>query len=211
MGLKSVIGGSIFAIAVFAFASTYFHKYHNDKKRKVVKKEIHEVIMLAHGVGEYKKSKYSKCMITHSMDRLLFYLNSPKHTLDICMYVFTNLDLVNVIMKLHYRGVKVRFIIDADMAYSTGSCIKKLEKLGVPVRWMKSTNLMHHKFCIVDASSDNANTTPLVIAGSLNWTTQALYGNWEDMIVTSQQEIVSQYIAEYERLWTMFRPVVDLI
>ncbi|CAG9783249.1 unnamed protein product [Diatraea saccharalis] len=211
MSLPIVYGRALVLIVAFAITSKYYYDNYYQKKRKSMRKEIHEVIMFSHGTKVIKKSKYSKCMITESMDRLLYYLNSPKYSLDICMYVFTNIDLANAIMKLHYKGVHIRMIIDADMAYSNGSNVWRFEKLGVPVRWMKSTNLMHHKFCLIDTHSEDSIATPLVIGGSLNWTNQALHGNWEDVFVTSQKEIVSQYKAEFERLWSMFRPVVELI
>lgn len=210
MAFLNNFGKSFFVILTMAFATNYFYNYYYGKKRKLEKKEIHEVIMFSQGTEVFKKSKHSRCMITRSMDRLLFYLSTPRHNLDICMYVLTNLDLANTVMKLHYRGIKVRIIIDADMAYSSGSSVRKLEKLGIPVRWMKSTNLMHHKFCLMDTLSEEAHATPLLIAGSLNWTNQALHGNWEDVVVTSQCELVAQYKVEYERLWNIFRPVVGL-
>ncbi|XP_026764225.2 uncharacterized protein LOC113522661 [Galleria mellonella] len=189
-----------------AFVSHLAYKYF--KKKRNMRREIHEVIMFSNGTGELKKSKYSRCMISKSMDRLLYYLNTPRHSLDICMYVLTNLDLTNAVLKMHYRGVKIRLIIDADMAYCSGSNVRRLEKQGIPVRWMKSTNLMHHKFVLIDTLNDDDMTTPLVIMGSLNWTNQALCGNWEDVAVTSQMELVEQYRAEFERLWILFKPVL---
>ncbi|KAJ2946641.1 hypothetical protein O0L34_g12698 [Tuta absoluta] len=199
----------------FAFVTNLAYKYMTKKKKKPVQKEIHEVIMFSYGVNELRRSKYSRCKITHSMERLLYYLSTPRQSLDICMYVLTNLDIATAILKLHYRGVKIRIIVDADMAFSTGSNVRKLEKQGIPVRWMKSTNLMHHKFCILDASPENfletSNVTPLVIMGSLNWTNQALSGNWEDVTVTSQLQLIKQYKEEFERLWVLFTPIVDLI
>ncbi|CAB3259186.1 unnamed protein product [Arctia plantaginis] len=95
------------------------------------------------------------------------------------------------------------------MAFSTGSGIKRLAKQGIPVRWMKSTNLMHHKFCLADTLSDNNCVTPFIMTGSLNWTNQALYGNYENYLVTTQEEVVQQYKAEFERLWILFKPIVD--
>ncbi|CAG5041619.1 unnamed protein product [Parnassius apollo] len=95
------------------------------------------------------------------------------------------------------------------MAYSSGSYTRKLERQGIPVRWMKSSNLMHHKFCLVDTLAVDKHITPFVMMGSLNWTNQALNGNWEDVTVTSQRDIVQQYHAEFERLWVLFKPIVD--
>lgn len=192
-----------------AFTSHYVY-YNYMKKQKPPKKEVHEVILFSYVEGQFKQSKYSRCKITHSMERLLCHLNSARFTIDICLYVMTNLDLANVIMKLHFRGVKVRIIIDADMAYTSGSSIRRLEKQGIAIRWMKSTNLMHHKFCLIDASTEDPRATPLVIAGSLNWTNQALYGNWEDVVVTSQPVLVMQYKTGFDKLWSMFKPVVNI-
>lgn len=202
----------LFAIISVAFASHWaYHLYFNQKKKEVKRdrEEIHEVLMFAYGVGELKKSKYSRCVVTQSMDRLLHFVNSPRHTLDICMYVLTNLDLAQAVLKQHLKGVKVRVIIDADMAFASGSHIRRLEKQGIPVRWMKSTNLMHHKFSLIDASSDNADAVPVVIMGSLNWTNQALSGNFEDVAITSQKKLVEQYRIEFEKLWVMFKPIVN--
>lgn len=200
--------------ASFAIFTHWAYDFLTRKSKKVKCKGVHEVIMFSNDARELKKSKYSRCVITESMERLLYRLNSARYSLDICMYVLTNSDIANAVLKLHYKGVKVRIIIDADMAYSSGSSAKKLEKQGIPIRWMKSTNLMHHKFCILDASVDGngvTEVTPLVIAGSLNWTNQALNGNWEDVIVTSQEELVRQFKTEFERLWVIFRPIVDML
>lgn len=200
--------------ASFAIFTHWAFAFLTKKNKKEKRKEIHEVIMFSNDATELKKSKYSQCMITESMERLLYHLNSARYSLDICMYVFTNSDLTNAILKLHFKGVKVRIIIDADMVFSAGSGTRKLEKQGIPIRWMKSVNLMHHKFCIVDASVDSsevAPVTPLVIMGSMNWTNQALNGNWEDVVVTSQEDLVGHYKAEFERLWVIFRPIVDML
>ncbi|XP_047038108.1 mitochondrial cardiolipin hydrolase-like [Helicoverpa zea] len=210
MSLKSY-SQTLFLLLSLAFVTRVTYNYLTKKKKaeKCKKKEIQEVIMFSYGVEEVKKSKYSRCMISKSMDRLLYYLNQPRHTLDICMYVWTNMDITNAVLKLHYRGVRIRVILDADMAFSSGSSVRRLEKQRIPVRWMKSTNLMHHKFCLADMLSEDPSVLPFVMAGSLNWTNQALCGNFEDCLVTSQKELVEQYRREFERLWILFKPIVD--
>uniref|UniRef100_A0A2A4K4V7 Mitochondrial cardiolipin hydrolase n=1 Tax=Heliothis virescens TaxID=7102 RepID=A0A2A4K4V7_HELVI len=210
MSLKTY-SQTLFLLLSLAFVTRVTYTYLTKKKKqeKCKKKDIQEVIMFAYGVEEIKKSKYSRCMISKSMDRLLYYLNQPRHTLDICMYVWTNVDITNAILKLHYRGVRIRVILDADMAFSSGSSVRRLEKQRIPVRWMKSTNLMHHKFCLADMLSEDPSVIPFVMAGSLNWTNQALCGNFENCLVTSQKELVEQYRIEFERLWVLFKPIVD--
>lgn len=209
--LLQTFSKTLFMLISFAFAThlTYNYLTRKKKEEKHKTKEIHEVIMFSYAAEETKKSKYSRCMISKSMDRLLYYLNQPQYNLDICMYVWTNMDVTNAILKLHARGVKIRVIVDADMAFSGGSGIRRLEKQRIPVRWMKSTNLMHHKFCLGDTLSVSPLVTPFVMAGSLNWTNQALCGNFEDCLVTSQKELVEQYQKEFERLWVLFKPIVN--
>lgn len=184
------------------------YKYYTRKKKKENINEVNEVIMFSHNTKVLNKSKFSRCMITESMERLLYNISLTQHTMDICMYVLTNSDLTNEIVKLHYKGVKIRIIVDADMAYCTKSSIRRLERLRIPVRWMKSTNIMHHKFCLSDTNCSNKQVVPFLITGSLNWTNQALHGNWENVLVTSQKELVEQFRVEFERLWELFKPIV---
>lgn len=204
---------TLFMLLSFAFVTHITYNYFKQKQKKVKKPdkqtEIHEAIWFTSDDHNIKKSKHSRCMITRSMERLLYYVGQPRHNLDICMYVWTNQDIANVVMKLHLRGVKVRVIVDADMAFTNGSVIKKLVKYGIPVRWMKSTNLMHNKFCLVDTLLKDEPVSPFVIAGSLNWTNQGLSGNYESCIVTSAEPIVTQLSFEFEKLWLQFKPVVE--
>ncbi|CAG4926675.1 unnamed protein product [Colias eurytheme] len=179
------------------------------KRKPKKRKEINDVIMFSNKSSDLKPSKYLKHQTTENIERLLQYLNRPRQSLDICMYVLTNTDITNAVLKQHYRGVKVRVIVDPDMAFTSGSTVKRLEKQGVPVRWMKSTDIMHNKFCIIDALGGEE-LTPFVMTGSLNWTTQALYRNWENLLITSQRDIVEQYSKEFERLWQEFRPIVRI-
>ncbi|XP_032516256.2 uncharacterized protein LOC116769285 [Danaus plexippus] len=209
--LSAKAGKVALALLSIAFASHVMYTYYKNRK-KSRKPNINEVLMFSYDQADLRKSKFSRCMITRSMDRLLYYLNSTYYSIDICMYVLTNTDLINIIVQLNTRGVKIRMIMDADMAFTNGSSLRRLEKQGIPVRWMKSTNLMHHKFCIIDNLYGHLNPTvePLVIMGSLNWTNQAVNGNWEDVMVTSQEDIVTQYQTEFDRLWLQFKSIVDI-
>lgn len=202
------------AIAIIIGLASAAYGYFSTKKKKPLrtprKMEIHDVIMFSQAKEpELIRSQFSRNLVNPSMDRLLSYLNLTRHSLDICMYMITNCDIAHLIHKLHSRGVKIRCIVDADMAYCTGSATKGIEKQGIELRWMKSTNLMHHKFCIIDANYDSidSDVIPFVMTGSLNWTTQGLNGNWEDVLVTSKPIIVHQLHMEFEKLWTQFKAI----
>lgn len=169
-------------------------------------KEVHEVIMFSdEGLISSKHYRHS---VTPGLERVLYYLNLPRHTLDVCMYVLTCPDLCNVLLKLNLRRVKVRVIVDAEMAFASKSYSHRLQRQCIEVRWMKSANIMHHKFCLIDASTEGDGITPLLINGSLNWTKQATHGNYENVTVTSQRDLVEGYKIEFERLWVLFKPIV---
>jgi cardiolipin hydrolase len=55
---------------------------------------------------------------------------------------------------------------------------------------------MHHKFAIIDKK--------ILITGSANWTLQAFFGNYENLIITNRHEFVNSYIHEFEKLWLKF-------
>lgn len=55
---------------------------------------------------------------------------------------------------------------------------------------------MHHKFFIVDRK--------LLITGSANWTTQAFFGNCENILITNHEDLVSKFIQEFDSMWEKF-------
>lgn len=57
---------------------------------------------------------------------------------------------------------------------------------------------MHHKFAIVDKK--------MLITGSLNWTTQAIQNNRENVLIVEDAEYVEPFLAEFERIWEEYNP-----
>lgn len=178
------------------------------KKKKPAPKQIDELITFS------ETAELTTCInsllrtrVPPSSDRILYYLNEARYSLDVCMYMLTSRDISYMIQKLHYRGVKIRYIVDANYAFANKSETKRLYKQdAVELRWMRSKHIMHHKFCIIDASTNakDERIVPFVMTGSLNWTNQALNGNWESVVVTSEPKIVQLYKNEFERLWEQF-------
>lgn len=57
---------------------------------------------------------------------------------------------------------------------------------------------MHHKFAIVDGR--------MLMTGSLNWTTQAIQNNRENVLVVEDDEYVKAFLDEFERIWEEYNP-----
>lgn len=69
---------------------------------------------------------------------------------------------------------------------------------GIQVRHDQDLGYMHHKFAIVDKK--------VLITGSLNWTTQAIQNNRENVLIMEDEEYVQLFLEEFERIWEEFNP-----
>ncbi|XP_006014144.1 mitochondrial cardiolipin hydrolase [Latimeria chalumnae] len=141
------------------------------------------------------------CRLPHdenSLSRLIRRLLSAQQSLELCIFAFSSPPLGRAVLLLHQRGVRVRVITDCNYMALTGSQIGHLRKAGIPVRHDQDTSYMHHKFAVVDKS--------ILITGSLNWTTQAIQGNKENVIVTDEADFVQVFLLEFEKMWEEYDP-----
>nr|UAT11574.1 Phospholipase D Family Member 6 [Cynops orientalis] len=141
------------------------------------------------------------CKLPHvdsSLNRLLRHLLSARLSLELCVFSFSSLHLGRAVLMLHERGVRVRVITDSDYMAVTGSQIGWLRKAGISVRHDQDAGYMHHKFAVVDKK--------ILITGSLNWTSQAIQGNKENILVMDDTVIVQAFVDEFEKLWELYNP-----
>ncbi|XP_036144475.1 mitochondrial cardiolipin hydrolase isoform X2 [Monomorium pharaonis] len=136
------------------------------------------------------------CPVAH-LKRIIDYLDSATATLDICIYFFTFSDLADTIIRAKKRNVVVRIILDESMSQNDRSQIINFYKEGIKPRSKSLDVLVHHKFVIIDNN--------ILISGSINWTTSAFFGNFENMIITNESAIVKPFISEFENIWTMMQ------
>jgi len=120
-------------------------------------------------------------------------LKKATKTLDLCIFTITDDRLATDILDCLERGIKVRIITDDEKMYDDGSAIKDLKNAGVPIKIDHSRYHMHHKFGIIDSH--------IIFTGSFNWTYTASKHNQENMLVTTNFDIVKQYNDQFELLW----------
>ena len=135
-----------------------------------------------------------------SVSRLIDVLNSARRSLDVCVYTISSQALASALINAHQRSVKVRVITDNEQMANIGSRIMQLRKAGIQVRDNCSGYFMHHKFAIVDRSQ--------LVNGSLNWTEQGLYCNQENVVITSNDQVVLAFGERFQQLWDRFNPDV---
>uniref|UniRef100_A0A8C3VXF0 Mitochondrial cardiolipin hydrolase n=1 Tax=Catagonus wagneri TaxID=51154 RepID=A0A8C3VXF0_9CETA len=142
-----------------------------------------------------------QCSLSHgesSLSRLLRALLAARASLELCLFAFSSPQLGRAVQLLHQRGVRVRVITDCDYMALNGSQIGLLRKAGIQVRHDQDLGYMHHKFAIVDRK--------VLITGSLNWTTQAIQNNRENVLIVEDEEYVRLFLEEFERIWEEFNP-----
>ncbi|XP_021069700.1 mitochondrial cardiolipin hydrolase [Mus pahari] len=141
------------------------------------------------------------CSLPHSessLSRLLRALLAARSSLELCLFAFSSPQLGRAVQLLHQRGVRVRVITDCDYMALNGSQIGLLRKAGIQVRHDQDLGYMHHKFAIIDKK--------VLITGSLNWTTQAIQNNRENVLIMEDTEYVRLFLEEFERIWEEFDP-----
>ncbi|GBL99996.1 Mitochondrial cardiolipin hydrolase [Araneus ventricosus] len=149
--------------------------------------------------------KDQNCRAVHdetSLNCLLNVLRFAKHTLDVCVYMITCSVLGNALVECQERDVKIRVITEirnsGEEGEVIGSQIGKLRNAGISVRCSSSSFWMHHKFLVAD--------NEILVNGSFNWTNQAVMGNYENLIITSEETLVQPFITEFQRLWDHLGP-----
>ncbi len=134
-------------------------------------------------------------------DTLVTYMNRAQQTLDIAIYNWNNITLLNGINAAFRRGVRVRIVIDGN---ASGNSTAGLDP-GIPLVARAPvaggpSPIMHNKFVIIDADAVNP-TAPLVWAGATNWTTGQLGVDRNSAIIVQDQSLARVYTMEFNEMW----------
>lgn len=120
-------------------------------------------------------------------------LRSAISTVRICVFTISDDRITREIIAAHKRGVSVRVLTDNDKSLDMGSDIEELAREGVEVKMDYTKNHMHHKFAVVDKEC--------LMTGSYNWTRSAANYNHENLLLTTDEGVVKEYLKEFEGLW----------
>lgn len=127
--------------------------------------------------------------------QLVSRINAANSSIDIAMAWFTNYELFSSLIEAIKRGISVRLVLQNHptnfMLYAPD--FNELIEAGGQL-WLdqREQGMLHHKFCVIDHQ--------YVFTGSYNWTYAAENLNIENVLLTSNQDIVSAYDQEFTRL-----------
>lgn len=207
---KQIINPTSVTILVVVVLNKYINRWKEERLLKLKKEKGVDVLqintLLTFGVStmqcEGHMSREFDCgNLDCNYGRLSYMLNfidKCEKTLDICIYIITAKLFGDCIIRAKKRGVRVRVIADSDMSFSAQSLINDFRALSIPTRQRMSPYIMHHKFAIIDSE--------LLLNGSMNFTMTGAFCNWENVMITSQPELVGAFQKAFDDLWHDFTP-----
>ncbi len=134
---------------------------------------------------------------------LCSYMSGATYSVDVCAYEITRQCIIDTLIAIYNRGIKVRVITDNETD-TTG--IVQLKDAGIPVindefsDSYNGNNLMHNKFIVIDAR-DNDPTNDWVWTGSYNLTDNGTELNANNAVTIKSPELASIYLDEFNEMW----------
>lgn len=125
-------------------------------------------------------------------------LNKANKSIYIAIFSLNEPDIIRALVDARKRGVVVQ--VKYDYLQSTQEVMTEalttLKNAGVvtsEIR-MSGRSYMHHKFAVIDGR--------MVVTGSFNWTRNASFNNWENVVIIQSEEVAKMYKAEWDRIKT---------
>lgn len=110
---------------------------------------------------------------------------------DVAAFDFDAEPMVNALIELENRGIVVRVVTDEDNGDL--SSINRLRRNGISVIEDKRSALMHDKFVVIDGR--------YVWTGSMNFTTNGVYCNNNNIVRFDSPELAANYTAELSEMY----------
>lgn len=122
------------------------------------------------------------------------YMLNAEEKVQIAVAWFTNENLFKTLVKLLRKDISIELILNNDHINNRESGLDFNEFLdaGGKFYFSNNSNLMHHKFLIIDEK--------IVVSGSYNWTYNAEFRNRENILSSTDSNIIQQFINEFESL-----------
>ena len=125
---------------------------------------------------------------------LLRLIKAAKANITVAAYAFSSKYLGQALSDSLKRGVKVRIILDGDIARKAYSIDEWLFGEGIDLRFIDvKGGCLHHKFMIIDGK--------ILMTGSYNFTNESEFRNHEAAIFTNNKALIQSFAAEFESLW----------
>jgi len=118
-------------------------------------------------------------------------IRDARRQIRIQAFSFTHRAIADALIAAHQRGVDVALIADSEQADRISTIVvRHMAAAGVPVYLDAGHASAHNKIMIIDA-----NSAPVVITGSYNFTHAAQYRNAENLLILRGNPALAQAYA----------------
>ncbi len=136
-------------------------------------------------------------------EKILVNLRKANKSIKVAVAWFTNPVLFEAILERVNAGIPIDLILADDKINFINNKIdfQLLVNAGGIIRISRYPKLMHHKFCILDDK--------ILINGSYNWTKSAEFSNLENIVISTENSLVQQFVDGFEKLRLITERVQD--
>lgn len=134
--------------------------------------------------------------------RLLTLIREAQQSIRVMAFTFTNDDLGTAIAEQAGQGLKVDGIFENRTSGTQVSELNRLVCAGAAINLDGNSYSLHHKVIIIDDE--------IVITGSMNFSSNALEVNDENVIIVHDPRLAAAYNGEFERLWSVSTSPIDV-
>lgn len=116
---------------------------------------------------------------------------AAQESVDVAAFDLDSEPIVNALIEMEKRGIPVRVVTDSTNADQ--SSIRRLRRNGISVPEDKRRALMHNKFMVIDGR--------IVWTGSMNYTSNGVYCNNNNLVRFDSPELALNYITEMDEMY----------
>jgi len=151
--------------------------------------------------------------VDHAIDdTLINYIDRAKASIDFTAYNFNNEGISNIADALnaaHDRGVVVRVVYDINQAnFGTDELNSAIGKMASPVNEYPIYGIMHNKFIVFDALSQN-HDDPLIWTGATNFSAGQINIDPNNVVVIQDKSLAIAYHLEFNEMFGTDGPQPD--
>ena len=121
-------------------------------------------------------------------------IDRAQHTLDACVYGFSNAKIIEAVIRAHYRGVNVRVVGDAKHFGYGERGYRAMQQHRIPMQVGNQFHIMHNKFFVVDDH--------IVFVGTGNITTTGFAKNNNNWLFIDHKGVALDFKAEFDQMFS---------
>lgn len=208
---------------IFIFLSFYSWKslystYKSLKSRYqkiVLHRQRHNCVVMYHATKGYNgwppfsntrvhSDISTKTTLDQMFEPIVYFINTATFSLDIAVMLLNIQAIHDALLLACRRGIRVRILLNfEDGRLRDTDNIQELKSEGIDVSFYVSqqenkSSIMHYKFMIKDYIEDMGG---YVVIGSMNLTNTGFLSNYEDLVFSSNRDLVAAFHDNFVRSW----------